>query len=68
MGDAVPNEALRALWGVEPGQLWPIRGRRGTTHRLPVGACRRTEDVARLMNGARASVAFTSPPYADRRK
>ena len=68
MSAAIPNEALRALWGVEPGQRWIIPGRRGTTHRLLVGDCRRAEDVAHLMDGARASVAFTSPPYADRRR
>ena len=68
MSAPIANEALRALWGVEPGQIWTIRGRRGTTHRLFVGDCRRAEDVARLMGGARATLAFTSPPYADRRK
>ena len=67
MGLDLAPEALRALWGVEPGQLWTIRGARGTTHRLLVGDCRRAEDVARLMAGAHASIAFTSPPYASQR-
>ncbi len=67
MGLDLAPEALRALWGVDPGQLWTIRGARGTTHRLLVGDCRRAEDVARLMAGAHANVAFTSPPYASQR-
>src|SRR4051812_44957379 len=64
----VSTEALRALWGTVEGQLWTIPGRHGTTHRLLVGDCRNPQDVALLMNGQRATVAFTSPPYADRRK
>ena len=66
MGDTLSPDALRALWGVEPGQLWTIPGRRGT-HRLLVGDCRRKEDVARLLDGTRVNVAFTSPPYSSRR-
>lgn len=63
----VSLEALQALWGTERGQLWLIPGQRGTTHRLMIGDCRDAEDVAYLLGGKRPTVAFTSPPYADRR-
>jgi DNA modification methylase len=59
---------LLAKWNVEPGQLWIIEGRRGTTHRVLCGDCRRSEDVSRLLGGAEVTVGFTSPPYAAQRK
>ena len=37
-------------------------------HRLICGDCRDPEVVARLVDGARVNVAFTSPPYASQRK
>jgi len=64
---ASPDD-LRALWGTKSGQLWTIRGQRGTTHRLLIGDCRNAGDVDRLLGDALVNVAFTSPPYADRRK
>lgn len=36
-------------------------------HRILCGDCREPDDVARLLDGATVNVAFTSPPYADRR-
>ena len=36
-------------------------------HRIMCGDCREPDDVARLLDGATVNVAFTSPPYADRR-
>ena len=68
MSAEVSAEALQALWATESGQLWTVRGRRGTTHRLLIGDCRNAEDVDRLMDGSRANVAFTSPPYASQRR
>ena len=65
--DAPPaTDALVAKWGCKAGDLWSIEGAHGG-HRLLCGDCRRPEDVARLLDGARASVAFTSPPYASQR-
>ena len=64
--DAPPaTDALVAKWGCKPGDLWLIVGAQGA-HRLLCGDCRRPEDVALLLDGARANVAFTSPPYARR--
>lgn len=37
-------------------------------HRLMCGDCRNPEDVATLLDGATINLAFTSPPYADRRE
>jgi DNA modification methylase len=63
-----PTDALLQKWGVEPGQIWVIQGRRGTTQRLLCGDCRRPEDVARVLDGRKINVAFTSPPYAAQRE
>ena len=37
-------------------------------HRLLCGDCRNPKDMARLIDGAKMNVAFTSPPYASQRK
>jgi DNA modification methylase len=47
----------------QPGDVWLI-GR----HRLVCGDCRNPDDVARVCDGARVNLAFTSPPYASQRK
>lgn len=46
-----------------PGDIWTLG-----THRLICGDARDPETYQRLLDGARVNVAFTSPPYADRRK
>lgn len=57
-----PTDALVEKWGVEQGQLWRVG-----QHRVLCGDCRNVDDVARLMDGKLAQIAFTSPPYALRR-
>jgi len=44
----------------QSGELWSIGG----VHRLLVGDCTDPANVARLMQGERADMVFTSPPYA----
>jgi DNA modification methylase len=58
-----PDDAIDPGWITtapvsRPGDLW-ILGR----HRLLCGDARSADDLARLMEGARASVAFLDPPY-----
>jgi site-specific DNA-methyltransferase (adenine-specific) len=43
---------------VKTGDVWLLG-----EHRLMCGDSTKAEDVARLMNGERADIAFTSPPY-----
>ena len=46
-------------WGTESGQIWQIG-----LHRILCGDSTKPEDVARLMNGERAVLFATDPPYA----
>lgn len=46
----------------KPGSVW-VLGR----HRIICGSCRDQADVARLLDGAKINLAFTSPPYASQR-
>ena len=56
-------EAVRQDAGVAPGDLFLLPGPAGTGHRLMCGDAAEAKDVARLMAGLRASMAFTDPPY-----
>lgn len=49
---------LQVKWGTEVGQLWRL-GR----HRLICGDCTDRAVVERVMDGERAEMVFTSPPY-----
>lgn len=51
-------EELREKWGVELGQLWEI-GR----HRIMCGDCTDKAVVERVMQGERAELVLTDPPY-----
>jgi DNA modification methylase len=58
-------EALRLKWGTEPGQIWEIPSLKtpGRTHRLMCGDSTNAGDVLLLMNGERAKLFSTDPPY-----
>lgn len=58
--DAIPEPKETIC---KAGDLW-LLGR----HRLLCGDSTKAEDVARLMNGEKAALCFTSPPYADLRE
>src|ERR1019366_10724633 len=49
---------LQKKWGTERGQLWLIG-----QHRLLCGDSTNRDDVLRLMNGQRACLFATDPPY-----
>jgi len=55
--DEVPEPPLEPI--TKPGDLWLLRD-----HRLLCGDATKAEDVERLMDGAKADLCFTSPPYA----
>ena len=52
-------EELREKWGVESGQLWKLG-----EHRLICGDCTYPETVERLLDGEKADMILTDPPYA----
>ena len=58
--DEVPEPPVDPI--TKPGDLW-ILGR----HRVLCGDSTKAEDVARLMDGAKADLCFTSPPYGQQR-
>jgi DNA modification methylase len=49
---------LRKKWNTKPGQIWTIGG-----HRLMCGDSGNASDVTALMNGQRAKLCATDPPY-----
>lgn len=50
---------LQAKWQTAPGQLWALGD-----HRLIIGDCTDAAVVARVMDGEKAQLVVTSPPYA----
>ena len=55
-------DELMEVWGVETGQLWRLG-----EHRLICGDCTDNAVVERVMQGEKAQITFTSPPYAAQR-
>jgi len=51
-------EELQAKWQVEPGQVWRLGA-----HRVACGDCTDADVVARVMDGKKARMIFTDPPY-----
>lgn len=49
---------LQKQWGTSLGQIWQLG-----KHRLACGDCTDKATVERLMQGERAAITFTSPPY-----
>jgi len=62
-------EELCDQWQTERGQVWEILSASvpGRAHRLMCGDSTSADDVAKLMQGERAQLVVTSPPYADAR-
>lgn len=56
-------EELRALWGVELGQMWQLG-----EHRLICGDCTDRAVVERVMGGEKAGACVTDPPYGINRE
>lgn len=54
--DEVPEPPANPI--TQPGDLWILGN-----HRLLCGDSTKAEDVERLMNGTKADMCFTSPPY-----
>ena len=58
---AVPEAPAEPV--TRPGDIWVIG-----CHRLICGDCRELSTVARLLDGAKANLVITSPPYATQRE
>jgi DNA modification methylase len=59
-GDETPDPPRNPV--TQPGDLWCLG-----SHRLLCGDSTKSEDVVRVMNGERAALLFTSPPYGNQR-
>lgn len=67
MGEDNPPDPDRAAeyqakWNTAPGQVWQLG-----MHRLVIGDCTDAATVARLMQGEKARLIVTSPPYSNQR-
>jgi len=54
---------LNKTWKVKPGDMWQCGD-----HRLICGDCTDPAVVEKLMQGEKAEICFTSPPYSDMRE
>lgn len=59
------GKALQKKWGCEKGQLWeiPSESLQGKAHRLLCGDSTKSKDVQRVMDGEKAILFATDPPY-----
>lgn len=60
LDDDVPSVPVDPI--TKPGDVWQLGA-----HRIMCGDCRDANQVARLVDGRRINLAFTSPPYAEQR-
>jgi DNA modification methylase len=56
--DTVPGNPTEKILGVNRGDVWILGN-----HRLMCGDSTSIDDVNKLMNGEKANITFTSPPY-----
>jgi len=56
------GDILQQKWGTKQGQIWELG-----QHRLMCGDSMSQENVMDLMNGEKAGLLFTSPPYGQQR-
>lgn len=61
--DSPPVPEVPAVPVTRPGDVWLLG-----PHRIMCGDCQDSADVEKLLDGAAVNIAFTSPPYASRRK
>lgn len=61
--DAEPQldraDELQEKWNVHPGEMWAL----GSNHRLICADCMDHQAVSRLMDGEKASICWTDPPW-----
>lgn len=57
-----PDDAILQKWDVKKGDVWEIENA-GITHRVMCGDCLNPDHMDALMQGERAALVHTDPPY-----